>query len=82
MTDFKKIKKEVGKILEDGMFGNVFAIKRKVSNYLFPLVKDASITNYVIEDSNPLENKDFTVKIIGLEKSYTFTVGRTSVTVE
>lgn len=82
MTDLKKIKKEVNKILKSQTFGGAFATKRKVSNYLFPLTRDASIKNYVIKDSDPIENRDFTVEVIGLEKSYKFTVSGTKVTIE
>lgn len=81
MTGSEVIKDKVGKILDDGMFGSTSALKDKIRHYLFPLVQDASIKNFVIENIVPPENQGFTVTIIG-EKSYTYIVKGTQVSLE
>jgi len=81
MTDLNEVKKEVGEILNDKTLDKASCKKNKLRNYLFPLVRDNSITNFVIEDIKPLENQDFTVKVIK-EKSFVYTVKGTKVSIE
>ncbi len=75
MTDIEEVRKRTHRIMESCMAGKASTMKDELRSYLFPLVQDASITNYIVTDKDPLINQDFTVEIIGT-KSYIFTMNR------